>query len=122
MPASPRPQSCASASWHGAPPVSAAGQAPEWQLYPGAVERWRAYWQKYVPVRSVFDRQSQIKNFLARSVKGVRSAQVEEYAAPLYHVPRWARAKRVTESISRKNVAAPIMGLATNRKILSNKQ
>jgi len=41
------------------------GQAPQWQIYDGSVEHWRAYMFKYLPVRSFFDRQSQLKNWAA---------------------------------------------------------
>lgn len=35
------------------------GQAPEVELYPDAVEHYRAYMFKYMPIRSFFDKQSQ---------------------------------------------------------------
>ena len=64
------------------------GQAPEWQLYDGSVEHWRGYMFKYMPIRSFFDRQSQLKNFVAPDLPGARGAQSEQYAAPIYWVPR----------------------------------
>jgi len=66
------------------------GQPPQLELYPGSIENWRAYWFKYCPVRSMFDRQSQIKNWVAPNIPGATAASVEEYAAPVYWVPRHA--------------------------------
>jgi len=64
------------------------GQAPELDLYPGSVEHWRAYMFKYMPVRSSFDRQSQLKRFTAPALPGAVKAQAEQYAEPVYWVPR----------------------------------
>ena len=64
------------------------GQAPEWQLYDGSVEHWRAYMFKYMPIRSFFDRQSQLANFVAPEIPGARPSQITRYAAPIYWVPR----------------------------------
>jgi hypothetical protein len=64
------------------------GNAPERQLYDGSVEHWRAYMFKYVPIRSFFDRQSQLKNFAAPNLPGAAPHQVEQYAEPVYWVPR----------------------------------
>ena len=64
----------------------AQGQMPEMALYPGSVEHWRAYWFKYLTVRSFFDSQSQVKNFVAPEIPGAQSS--ESYAAPVYWVPR----------------------------------
>jgi len=64
------------------------GQSPEWELYPGSVEHWRAYWFKYCPVRSFFDRQSQVQNFLAAQVPGIPKDLIEQYAEPVYWVAR----------------------------------
>ncbi|MFP4056690.1 MAG: hypothetical protein ACLF0G_07465 [Candidatus Brocadiia bacterium] len=66
------------------------GQAPQLELYPGSLEHWRTYWFKYCPVRSFFDRQSQVKNFLAKDLPGVAPGQVERYASPVVWVPRHA--------------------------------
>ena len=66
------------------------GQAPERGLYDGSVEHWRAYMFKYMPVRSFFDRQSQLKNFVAPDLPGADRSQVEPYAEPVYWVPRHA--------------------------------
>jgi len=66
------------------------GLAPEWELYPGSVEHWREYWFKYTPSRSFFDRQSLLKNFVAPRLPGAKPAQVEEYAEPVYWIPRHA--------------------------------
>lgn len=64
------------------------GQYPELQLYPGSVEHFRSYMYKYMPVRFMFDRQSQLKNFMAKDLPGVSAGQVEQYAEPVYHVSR----------------------------------
>jgi len=60
------------------------------QLYPGSVEHYRAYMFKYMPIRSFFDRQSMLKNWVAPDIPEADSSQVEEYASPVYHVPRHA--------------------------------
>jgi hypothetical protein len=70
-----------------------AGLHPEVELYPGAVEHWRAYWQHYMPIRSSFDRQSQLKYFVAPQCAGVRAERIEQYAEPVYWVPTHDRAK-----------------------------
>ncbi|MCL4201898.1 MAG: hypothetical protein KJ000_05345 [Pirellulaceae bacterium] len=64
------------------------GQAPEWHLYDGSVEHWRGYMFKYMPIRSFFDRQSQLKNFVAADLADANGTQIERYAEPLYWVPR----------------------------------
>src|SRR5678815_124653 len=60
------------------------GLMPQFQLYPGSVENWHAYWIKYVPVRSMVDSGSLLKKWGATDLPGTK----EEYAAPLYKVPR----------------------------------
>jgi hypothetical protein len=60
---------------------------PEWQLYPGSVEHWSEYWMKYIPSRSLFDRQSMLKNWVAPNIPGADSAAVEPYASPVYRIP-----------------------------------
>ena len=69
-------------------PWSPQGMAPERELYAGSVEHWRAYMFKYMPIRSFFDRQSQLRNFLAPELPGVDPRLVEQYAEPVYWVPR----------------------------------
>jgi len=69
------------------------GLSPEWDLYDGSVEHWRAYMFKYLPIRSFFDRQSQIKNFVAPDIPGATPADIEQYAEPVYWVPRHAPVK-----------------------------
>ncbi|MBN1419355.1 MAG: hypothetical protein JXP34_11290, partial [Planctomycetes bacterium] len=64
------------------------GQAPELELYPGSVEHYRAYMFKYMPIRSFFDRQSQIRIRVAPDIPGATPAQIESYRAPLFWVPR----------------------------------
>ena len=73
-------------------PFTTVGQCPERQLYRGSVEHWRAYWLKYCPVRSCFDRQSQVKNWTAPNIpqkKGAGKIVKETFAAPINWVPRW---------------------------------
>jgi hypothetical protein len=64
------------------------GQAPEMDLYAGSVERWRNYFFKYLPVRALYDRQSQVKNWVAPAIPTAAKAATESYAAPIYWVPR----------------------------------
>jgi len=64
------------------------GMPPERHLYDGSVEHWRAYMFKYMPIRSFFDRQSQLKNFVAPNIPGAAPGQVEQYVEPVYWVPR----------------------------------
>jgi hypothetical protein len=66
------------------------GQAREWELYDGAVEHWRAYMMKYLPMRSFFDRQSLVKNWIAPNIPGTSRSDVAEFAEPVYWVPRHA--------------------------------
>ncbi|NUN92302.1 MAG: hypothetical protein HUU04_00815 [Verrucomicrobiae bacterium] len=70
---------------------------PEHQLFDGSVEHFRAYFFKYLPVKSFFDRQSLIKNWLARDLL---PQQAEDYAEPVYWVPRHA-AERPTGRFNR---------------------
>ncbi len=92
------------------------GQASQKQLYDGSVEHWRAYMFKYMPVRSFFDRQSQIRNFVAPDLPGVKPSQVEEYAEPVYWVPRHAEPqftgrKRKPVPVVRMKAGSPVVRL-----------
>jgi hypothetical protein len=92
------------------------GLAPEVELYSGAEEHWRGYWFKYCPQRSFFDRQSQVKNFVAPDIPGATRANVEQYAAPVYWVPRHGSAvdtgrKRKPVPVIRMRVGAPDLEL-----------
>lgn len=60
------------------------GLMPQFQIYPGSVENVRFYWNKYVPVRSMFDSGSLLKKWTATELPGAK----EDYAAPLYKMPR----------------------------------
>jgi hypothetical protein len=62
------------------------GPGPEVELYPGSVEHFRAYFMKYLPVRSFFDRQSQLKNWVAPAIPGGDASKAESYASPIYAV------------------------------------
>lgn len=64
------------------------GQSPELELYEGAVEHYRAYWFKYCPVRSFFDKQSLLKNWVAPDIPTAGKKKVKRYAEPVYWVPR----------------------------------
>ena len=46
--------------------------APELELYPGSVEHYRAYMFKYMPIRSFFDQQSLLKNWIAPDIPGYK--------------------------------------------------
>ncbi|HPD15636.1 MAG TPA: hypothetical protein PLE19_11835 [Planctomycetota bacterium] len=76
---------------HGEPPGHPGHSEgfPESELYPGSVEHFRTVSLKNLPIRPLWDRQSQVKNFLAHQLPGVARAQVEEYAAPVYQVKRY---------------------------------
>ena len=68
-------------------PFTTEGLPPERQLFDGSVEHFRAYWFKYLPVKNFFDRQTLLKNWLAKDVPGAGAA-VQDYAEPVYWVPR----------------------------------
>lgn len=93
---------------------TAQDQAPEVELYPDAVEHWRAYWYKYCPGRSFFDRQSQRKNFVAPALPGADAKQVESYAAPVYWVPRHAP----VQDSGKKLAPVPVVRLKIGLPIL----
>ncbi len=91
-------------------------QSPQVELYPGSQEHWRSYWFKYVPARSFFDRQSQVRNFVAPGLPGAKPAQIESYAAPVYWVPRQSEIrdsgkKRAPVSVVRMAVGDPVLTL-----------
>jgi hypothetical protein len=69
-------------------PIRPAANEPELHLYEGAVEHFRTYWHKYLGVRSFFDRQSMVRNFVTPDIPGADPEQVEQYAEPVYYVPR----------------------------------
>ncbi len=71
---------------------SPGGQHPQRQMYPDSVENFRYYWYHYLPVRNMFDRQSLLRNWLAEELAADR---LEEYAAPVYHVPTWGFSRHV---------------------------
>jgi len=64
------------------------GQAPELELYPGSVEHYRSYYDKYLPVRGMFDRQTQLKNWVAPTIPGADASRIEDFAEPVYYVAR----------------------------------
>ncbi|MEI6421956.1 MAG: heparinase II/III family protein, partial [Lentisphaerota bacterium] len=77
-------------TYHGEPPGSPGNSLSNYQLqlYPGSVENWRAYMFKYLPVRPLFDIQTQLKNWNAPAIPGTSSKISEEYAQPVYKVER----------------------------------
>jgi len=81
------------------------GLAPERELYPGSVEHFRAYMFKYVPIRSFFDKQSQLANWVAPDIPHAGKAAVEQYAAPLY----WARRHRLAVNTGKFLKPAPVI-------------
>jgi len=92
------------------------GLSPEWELYPGSVEHWRAYMFKYMPIRSFFDRQSQLKNWAAPGIPGADKPQTEQYAAPVYWIPRHAPVRDTGRKLKpvpviRCKVKAPVFQL-----------
>ncbi|MHC4717665.1 MAG: hypothetical protein ACYS5V_11895, partial [Planctomycetota bacterium] len=71
---------------------------------------------KYMPIRSFFDRQSQLANRVAPKLPGAAASDVEEYAEPLYHVPRHAAIRHTGKfnkplAVVRCKVAAPVLDL-----------
>ncbi|MGD8238113.1 MAG: hypothetical protein PVH68_06140 [Armatimonadota bacterium] len=92
------------------------GLAPERELYPGSVEHWRAYMFKYMPIRSFFDRQSQIRNWATPDIPGSSRGDIEQYAEPVYWVPRHAPVRDTglrnrPVSVVRWKVGRPVFAL-----------
>lgn len=92
------------------------GTAPELELYPGAAEHYRNYMFKYYGARSFFDRQSQLKNWVAPALPGADKALAGEYAEPVYHVPRHAEPRptgktRAPVAVIRCRIHAPVFKL-----------
>jgi len=73
-------------------PFTPQGMAPKEHLHPDSVEHWSAYWFKYLPLRSLFDRTSLIKNWRATELPEAKGA-VEEYAEPVYWLKRHGTAE-----------------------------
>ncbi len=64
------------------------GKSDEVELYPGSVEHYRAYMTKYLPVRSFFDRQSQLKNWVVPNIPGAEVRPLESFVEPVYQLGR----------------------------------
>jgi hypothetical protein len=64
------------------------GVTPEVMLYPGSVEHYRTQYMKYVPTRSFFDAQSQLKNWVVPNLPGAENKPVEQFAPPIYKMDR----------------------------------
>lgn len=69
-------------------PPSKRGGWGEAELYPGSVEHFRAYFFKYLPIRSFFDRQSQLKNWVVPGIPGAEGMKTETFAPPVYKLGR----------------------------------
>ena len=75
------------------------GPRKEVLLYPGSVEHYQAYWTKYCPVRSFFDQQSLLRNWVAPDIPGAAAAQVEDYASPVYQTPKNGRSTKTDKTL-----------------------
>ncbi len=94
------------------------GYHPEWELYPGSVEHWRAYWMKYTPTRSLFDRGTQLRNFVAPHIPvapGSPQLKPESYVAPVYAVVRAGATRQEAQeppaTVLRVTANAPVFTL-----------
>lgn len=109
---------------HGEPPgypgcipgedYSPQGQAPQLQLYPDSVEHYRAYFSHYLPVRALFDRQSQVANWNAPDIVGAENT--ERFEEPVYWMPLRSDAvdtgrKRAPVPVARCRPGDPVMTL-----------
>ena len=74
------------------------GQNPEWELYPGSAEHWRDYWLKYTPTRSMYDKQSMVKNWIVSELPGIPKDRVGEYAEPVYFVEKYGVGSAATKT------------------------
>jgi hypothetical protein len=97
-------------------PRFARGKADEVELYPGAVEHYRAYFTKYLPVRSFFDRQSLLKNWTVPALPGAEGRPVEQFAEPVYQLNRDTTGAMTQEKLPpvpvlRCKVRAPVFKL-----------
>jgi len=90
------------------------GMAPQCDLYDGSAEHWRAYMFKYMPIRSFFDRQSQLKNFTTPDLAGADPKLIEPYAEPVYWVPRH-ESPRPT---GRRNKPVPVVRMKIDSPVL----
>jgi hypothetical protein len=91
------------------------GLSPELHLHAESVEHWRANDFKYVPARSLYDRQTLLRNWKAPELAG-GEGRTEPYAEPLYWVRRHEDPKRLDKSarpvaVVRCKPRAPVMSL-----------
>lgn len=84
------------------------GQRPEYELYPGSVEHWRDHWLKYAPVRSMYDRQSMLKNWIAAELPDVPKDLIGDYEEPVYFVEKYGTGSEATKT-DRKNKAVKVV-------------
>ena len=96
-------------------PPAKHGPGPEVELYPGAVEHYRAYMMKYLPTRSFFDRQSLLKNWRAPDIAAGAGVRVERYAVPIYSLGR----STTRETTGRKRAAVAVIRCAAGNPVLS---
>jgi len=75
------------------------GSGPEVELFPGSVEHWRGNMMKYVPMRSFFDAQSQLKRWLAADLPGIGGDRIREYASPVYKQPKNGKPIKTEKSL-----------------------
>lgn len=87
---------------------------PQYQLYPGSVENWRAYWMRHVNSRSLWDAQSLVKNFVAATLPGVPAASIRQYAAPIYWVSKYGSGTPT----GKKAAPVPVVVLTTGNPVL----
>src|ERR1043165_4819875 len=86
-------------------------------LYPGSVEHYRHYWHKYMPTRPFFDRQSQLKNFLAKDLVTPGSSSLSSYAEPIYQYSSksgsWLNTEKPREPVPvvRARIRSPVFKL-----------
>lgn len=66
------------------------GVYPEFELLRGSPERFHSYMHKYLPTRSMHDRQSLLRNWTASELAQAAQLKTEDYAAPLYWIQRHA--------------------------------
>lgn len=91
------------------------GNPPLFELYPGSVEQWRAYLHRYVPARPMYDRQSQIHNWIAPDIPGAEPHHAEEYAAPLY----WIGSHAQVVDTGKRLAPVPVVRMRAETPVIS---
>jgi hypothetical protein len=62
---------------------------PERIPYPGAVEHVRVEMQRYIPVVPLYNAKTLIRNFPATGLPGIPKERIQDYAEPIYSVPKY---------------------------------